>query len=148
MDIVQKKKELQIVQNCTNKFQTAINQILDNNDIANIKEEIQNIHIDEQVQKYMIELIFASRNPLEYEGLEEVAEYLEFGASPRGSIDLFKASKAYAYLKQKDFVSPDDIAMIIKSVLRHRIVLNFNALSKNITTDMIIDTILQKVIIP
>jgi len=118
---------------------------LDKDDLSGIKDEIENVHMDEEVQKYIIELVFASRNPKEYQNLNEIANYVEFGASPRATIDAFKASRAYAYINGKDYVTPDDIASIIKPVLRHRIVLNFSALSKNITPDYIIDKIIEAV---
>jgi MoxR-like ATPase len=143
-----KEEELKIAQQNSHQHTIQTNKILDATDIKQIVEEVSKVYIDDVVQKYMIELIFASRNPLEYYGLEEIAEFIEFGASPRASIDLFKASKAYAYLKGDNYVNPDHIASIIKSVLRHRIVLNFSAMSQNITTDMVIDKIIQKVPIP
>ncbi|MCK9336632.1 MAG: AAA family ATPase [Arcobacteraceae bacterium] len=143
-----KEEELKIAQQNSHQHTIQTNKILDATDIKQIVEEVSKVYIDDVVQKYMIELIFASRNPLEYSGLEEIAEFIEFGASPRASIDLFKASKAYAYLKGDNYVNPDHIASIIKSVLRHRIVLNFSAMSQNITTDMVIDKIIQKVPIP
>lgn len=85
----------------------------------------------------MIELVNATRNPKEY-GLEEIASYIQFGASPRVSIDMFKAVKAMAFLRGKDFVTPVDVAYIAKELMRHRIVLSYEAEAEGITTDEII----------
>ncbi len=140
-----KEEELKIAQKNITKIKAQVSKIIDKDDLTGIKEEIENVHMDEEVQKYIIELVFASRNPKEYQNLDEIANYVEFGASPRATIDAFKASRAYAYINGKDYVTPDDIASIIKPVLRHRIVLNFSALSKNITPDYIIDKIIEAV---
>ena len=98
-------------------------------------------------RKYIVNLIFATREPENY-GLEEIKDYIEFGASPRATIDMFKAVKARAYLRGNDYVSPLDIALCIKDVLRHRIILSYEALVQDITTDTIIQRVLEKVAIP
>lgn len=95
----------------------------------------------------MIELINATRNPNEY-GLSEIKEYIRFGASPRVSIDMFKAVKAMAFMRGKDFVTPVDIAYIAKELMRHRIVLTYEAEAEGITTDEIIQKVLETVAIP
>ena len=111
------------------------------------RSAIKNVHIDSQVEEYMIELVNATRYPSEY-GLKEIEGYIEFGASPRVSIDMFKAVKAMAYLRGKDFVSPVDIAYIAKELMRHRIVLSYEAEAEGITTDYIIQKVLETVAIP
>ena len=88
-----------------------------------------------------------TRDPASY-GLADVADYLHFGASPRVSIDIFKAVKAMAFLRGKDYVSPVDIAYILKEIMRHRIILSYEAEAEGITSDQIIDKILQAVAIP
>ena len=95
----------------------------------------------------MLKLIFATRFPKEY-GVGEIAEFIEFGASPRASIDLFKASRAVALMRGKDYVSPVDVAEVIFDVLRHRIILNYKAEAENITSDEIIKTIQKAVRLP
>jgi MoxR-like ATPase len=95
----------------------------------------------------MTKLIFATRDPKDYD-LHEIAEYIEFGASPRASIDLYKASLATALIRGKDYVTPLDISYVLKGVLRHRLILNFKARANGITTDYIIEKIIQKIKTP
>jgi len=105
------------------------------------------VDIYQKVQKYMLKLIFASRYPKEY-GLDEMAEYIEFGASPRASIDLYRASRAVALIRGKDFVSPVDVAEVVHDVLRHRIILNYKAEAAGVDSDDIIKGILKAVRTP
>jgi MoxR-like ATPase len=142
-----KKEELEIARKAsTNSFEI-INTILSKEDISKITNEIENVHIDKEVEEYIVSLVDATRNPELYE-LNEIKEYIFFGASPRATIDIFKASKGYSYIQGKNYVTPVDIAMIIKDILRHRIVLSYEAEINNITTDYIISKILEKVDIP
>ncbi|MBL4666254.1 MAG: AAA family ATPase, partial [Sneathiella sp.] len=96
---------------------------------------------------YMIELVSATRDPAAY-GLSDIADYIQFGASPRVSIDIFKAVKAMAFLRGKDYVSPVDIAYIIKEIMRHRLILSYEAEAEGVTADQLIDKIVQAVAIP
>ena len=95
----------------------------------------------------IVNLIFATREPTKY-GLEEIKEYIRFGASPRASIDMFKVVKALAYMKNRDFVTPVDVAYMAKDVLRHRIIMSYEAEANDITTDYIITKVLEAVDIP
>jgi len=121
--------------------------VLDKNDLDDIKTQVKDIHIDKELEEYIVDIIFATRKPSDY-GLDEIEDLLEFGASPRATIDMFKAVKARAYLRGNDFVSPIDIALIFKDVLRHRIILSYEAEADGITTDEIIQEILEAVRIP
>ena len=112
-----------------------------------IKKEIQEIHIDKELEEYIVNLIFATRKPQEY-GLNEIEKYLQFGASPRATIDMFKAVKAKAYLRGNDYVSPVDIALIFKDVLRHRIILSYEAQALSVNPDEILQKIIKKVVVP
>jgi MoxR-like ATPase len=116
-------------------------------DLKAIKEDFKKIHVDDAIKEYMTKIIFATRFPKEY-GCEEIAEYIEFGASPRASIDLYKASSAVALIRGNDFVTPLDISYIASSVLRHRIILNYKAQAKHITADDIIKTIIETIKVP
>jgi len=95
----------------------------------------------------MLKIIFATREPEKY-GVETIKEYIEYGVSPRASIDLYKAAKASAFLSGKDFVTPVDIANVLEEVLRHRIILNYNAESEDINQNFIIQEILNTIPIP
>lgn len=147
VDYNTKDEELEIARRISSGAFEKINAVIDANDLKELKEAIKAIHIDAEVEKYIIELVSATRNPKEY-GLEELADFIQFGASPRVSIDMFKAVKAMAYLRGKEFVTPVDVAYIAKDVMRHRIVLSYEAEAEGITTDEIIQKVLETVAIP
>lgn len=142
-----KKEEYKIALKAANASFEAINAVLSKDDIETIKKEIQNIHIDTELEEYIVDIIFATREPEKYD-LNELSHYIEFGASPRATIDMFKSVKAMAYLRGNDFVSPVDIALCIKDVLRHRIILSYEALASDITADQVIQKIVEKIPIP
>ena len=142
-----KEEELEIAKRISSGNFEEIKSVIAVDDLIQIKEAIHSVHIDEEIQKYMIELINASRNPEEY-GLNNLKDKIQFGASPRVSIDMFKAVKAMAFMRGKDFVTPIDIAYIIKDLMRHRIVLTYEAEAQEITTDEVIQQILEVVPIP
>jgi len=142
-----KEEELEIARRIANNKSAAIETVLDKNDLDLLKKAVADVHMDEEIEKYIIELIAATRDMKGY-GLEKESEYLQFGASPRVSIDTFKAVKAMAFLRGKDFVSPVDIAYILKELMRHRIILSYEAEAEGITTDYIIDQIIKAVPIP
>jgi MoxR-like ATPase len=142
-----KEQEYEMAKKVTmNSFET-INKVLDKNDLELLKNEVQNIHIDKELEDYIINIIDASRNPLDY-GLDDLVNIIQFGASPRATIDMFKAVKANAFLRGNDYVSPIDIAMVAKDTLRHRIILSYEALAQEINVDNVIQKILEKIDIP
>ena len=140
-------EELEIARRVSNNAFGKIEQVADVNDLMRVRDEAMDVHLDPEIEKYIIELIFATREPIKY-GLSEIEEYIEFGASPRASIDMYKASRAVAYIKGQDFVSPIEIAYIAKEILRHRIILSYEAQAEGITQDMIIEKVLAAVPIP
>jgi len=142
-----KDEEYTIASKVANATFETINSVLDKADIETIKEEVKAVHIDKELEKYIVDLIFATREPENY-NLEDIKDYIQFGASPRATIDMFKAVKARAYLRGNDYVSPVDIALCIKDVLRHRIILSYEAQASDITTDNIIQKVLQTVPVP
>jgi MoxR-like ATPase len=142
-----KEQELEIARRISSGKFEAIEAVVSREDLDELKNAIKNIHVDEQVEEYMIELVNATRYPAEY-GLEELKNYIQFGASPRVSIDMFKAVKAMAFMRKKDFVTPVDVAYIAKELMRHRIVLTYEAEAEGITTDQIIQKVLETVAIP
>ncbi len=142
-----KEEELEIARRVANNTFEEIQQVATLEDLMTIREEALKVHMDEEVEKYIIELVSATRNPKEH-GLGELEAYIEFGASPRASIDMYKASRAIAYLKGQDYVSPIEIAYITKEILRHRIILSYEAQAEEVTQDEIIEKILATVPIP
>ena len=142
-----KEEELEIARRVANNSFEKIEQVATIEDLNKIRQEALAVHMDEEIEKYIIELVSATRDPKAY-GLEELEAYIEFGASPRASIDMYKASRAIAYLKGQDYVSPMEIAYIAKEILRHRIILSYEAQAEEITQDEIIEKILAAVPIP
>jgi len=142
-----KEQELEIARRISSGKIEEIQAVVSPEDLDALKDAIKNIHVDEQVEEYMIELVNATRYPEEY-GLDTLKNYIQFGASPRVSIDMFKAVKAMAFMRGKDFVTPVDVAYIAKELMRHRIVLTYEAEAEGITTDQIIQQVLETVAIP
>ena len=142
-----KEEELEIARRVANNSFETIQQVATIEDLETIRKEALAVHMDEEIEAYIIELVAATRDPKAY-GLEELEAYIEYGASPRASIDMYKASRAMAYLKGQDYVSPMEIAYIAKEILRHRIILSYEAQAEDITQDYIIEKILAAVPIP
>ena len=147
VDYNTKTEELEIARRISSGSFEKIQAVVNADDIATIKKSIKEVHIDAEVEEYIIELVNATRNPSEY-GLDEIKDFIQFGASPRVSIDMFKAVKAMAFMRGKDFVTPVDVAYIAKDLMRHRIVLTYEAEAEGITTDEIIQKVLEAVAIP
>ncbi|TAF72658.1 MAG: AAA family ATPase [Bacteroidetes bacterium] len=142
-----KQEELEVMRRMSDmNFNPNIQPVLNKADILAIRNEINKININESLEKYIIELVFATRIPKEY-GLKQEAEYIQFGASPRASINLSLAAKAMAFMNRREYVLPEDIKEVAKDVLNHRVILNYEAEADGISTKQIIDTILQKVAI-
>ncbi len=142
-----KEEEYKIASSVANSTFEAIETVLKKEDIQTIKGEVKNIHMDEELEKYIVDIVFATRYPEDY-GLEEIKDLIQFGASPRATIDMFKAVKAKAYLRGNDYVSPLDITLCVKDVLRHRIVLSYEALAEDISSDFIIQKVIEKIPVP
>ncbi|WP_373031801.1 AAA family ATPase [Sulfurovum sp.] len=141
------EEELEIMRKAASKSFGEVESVLSIHELHALQDEIKNVHVDEELERYMVQIITATREPERF-GLESIAENVMFGASPRASIDLYKASKAKAFLRGNDFVSPADIGYVIHNVLRHRIVLSYEARAKGIHTDEIISTIIETLPIP
>jgi MoxR-like ATPase len=147
VDYLNKDQELEVMRKMSNmEFNYQPKAIIGKEDVFNIRKEINNITISETLEKYIIELVFATRKPADY-GLREEARYIQFGASPRASININLAAKVLAYLDGRDYVLPEDIKEIAPDVLNHRIMLNYEAEADGITTIQVIDTILRRVAI-
>jgi MoxR-like ATPase len=147
LNYLDKDQELAVMRQKSNmNFNYEPKTVLTAEDIAKISKEINEITISETLEKYIIELVFATRNPAEY-GLTQEAGYIQFGASPRASIQLNLAAKVMAYLEGRDYVLPEDIKEMAPDVLNHRIILNYVAEADNITTLQIIQSILSSVAI-
>jgi MoxR-like ATPase len=140
-----KDQEIEVMRRISNmKFDYAVNQVLTKEDIFSIREQVNRVTISESLERYIIELVYSTRKPLDYK-LNDLAPYIQFGASPRASINLNLASKAVAYMDGRDYVLPEDIKEVALDVMNHRILLNYEAEADNVKTTDVIKTILTKV---
>ncbi|ADV45543.1 ATPase associated with various cellular activities AAA_3 [Nitratifractor salsuginis DSM 16511] len=142
-----REEELEIARRVANNAFGEIQQVASIEDLDRLRQEAMRVHMDPEIERYIVELVFATREPEKY-GLEKLKPYIEFGASPRASIDMYKAARAVAYLKGQEFVSPVEIAYIAKEVLRHRIILSYEAQAEEVSQDRIIEEVLSAVPIP
>ena len=143
-----KKDEEQIImrQNIAKKFPTP-NKVLSPADIIAARQVVKDVYMDEKIEKYIVDIVFATRYPDQY-GLDSMKDLISFGASPRASISLAAAAKAYAFIKRRGYVIPEDIRSMSRDVLRHRIGLSYEAEAENVTVEDIINTILNTVEVP
>jgi MoxR-like ATPase len=129
------------------KIVPKIKQILNDNIILEAQKAIEAIYIDEKIIDYIIKLVFATREPKQY-NLKEISEYIQFGVSPRATITIEKAARVLAFLKNRNFVIPDDIKEIALPSLRHRILMSYEAQAEGITSDQLIEKILETIPTP
>jgi MoxR-like ATPase len=145
VDYPTKEQELEIMRRISNlQFDFTVNTVLTKEDIFSIRGEVNKIKISESLEKYIIELVTATRKAREYK-LDHEAQYIQYGASPRASINLNLAAKAMAYLEGRDYVLPEDIKEVARDVMNHRILLNYEAEADNVRSTDIIKAILNKV---
>lgn len=116
-------------------------------EITEAQKIVEQIYVDEKIERYIVDIVFATRYPADY-GLDDLTGIISFGASPRASISLARAARAYAFLHQRGFVIPEDVIAVCHDVLRHRIGVTYEAEANNITTDEIITEILDKIQVP
>ncbi len=121
--------------------------VLKPEDIVRAREVVKDVYMDEKIEKYIVDIVYATRTPQEY-GLGKLKDLIQYGASPRASISLAMASKAYAFIKRRGYVIPEDVRAVCYEVLRHRIGLTYEAEAENITTENIITDIINTVEVP
>lgn len=116
-------------------------------EISNARELVRQIYMDEKIEQYILDIVFATRQPEKYK-LEKIKPLISYGASPRGSINLALASKAQAFLNKRGFVIPEDVRSICKDVLRHRIGLTYEAEAENVNVENVVDEVLKQINVP
>ncbi|NQU34795.1 MAG: MoxR family ATPase, partial [Bacteroidetes bacterium] len=143
-----KKEEEKLIlrQNITNT-QSSTNKILTAKDILKAREIVREVYLDEKIENYITDIVFASRYPNDYK-LSSFSGMIQYGASPRASINLALAAKALAFLRKRGYVIPEDIRAVAHDVMRHRIGLTYEAEAENITSEDIINEILNSVEVP
>ena len=142
-----KEEEKLIIRQNISGRKIDIKPVLQPSEIIEAREIVQKVYIDEKIERYIVDIVFATRFPQDY-GLGELKEMISFGASPRASISLALAARAYAFLKQRGYVIPEDVRAVCHDVLRHRIGLSYEAEANNMTAEEIISELLNKVEVP
>jgi MoxR-like ATPase len=133
------EEEFEIIKRSADEKFEKVNAVSTKQDIFKMQEDVKNVHIDDELTKYIVDLVNATRIK---------HKYIDFGASPRSGISLYKASKAIAYMSGRDYVTPVDIASVVKDVFRHRIVLSYEAEADEITPDRVIEEIVATIPVP
>ncbi|HRD17625.1 MAG TPA: MoxR family ATPase [Candidatus Marinimicrobia bacterium] len=148
VDYPQKDEELNIVKRMArNAAIPAVNPVITAEDIRRARQTVDDIYIDEKIHKYIVDLVFATRDPKAV-NLADIADLIQYGASPRASIFLAMAGKAQAFIAGRGYVTPEDIRTIIWDVMRHRIILTFEAEAEEVTVEEIIRRIIETVAVP
>lgn len=143
----ERNEELKIMrQNVTGDF-PAVSPIIDPADILKARKLIHDIYVDEKIEKYILDIVFATRNPKEF-GLDNLTELINYGGSPRATINLALASRAMAFIKRRGYVIPEDVRAVCMDVLRHRVAVTYEAEAEDITSENIVTEILNKVEVP
>jgi len=140
-------EEQLIVRNNLNNANTKVQSVVSTKQILSAQETVREVYMDEKIEKYILDLVFATRYPENYH-LEKIKPLISFGASPRGSINLATAAKCHAFLKHRGYVIPEDVRAVIYDVLRHRIGLTYEAEAENVTTEDLISQIINEVEVP
>lgn len=123
------------------------NKILNPKDIIKARNTVREVYMDEKIERYILDIVFSTRNPEEY-GLEKFKNLISYGGSPRASINLALAAKAFAFIKRRGYVVPEDVRQVCRDVMRHRIGLTYEAEAENITSEEIISEILDTIEVP
>lgn len=142
-----KEEEATILRQNIAKEEPVVHPVVNNEAILKARDVVKDVYMDEKIEKYILDIIFATRYPKEYD-LDKLENLISFGASPRGSINLAIAAKAYAFIKRRGYVVPEDIRLLAHDVLRHRIGLTYEAEAENIVTEDIINEILNTIEVP
>lgn len=142
-----KDEEKIIIRQNISPVKREIHALLRPEEILDAQKVVERIYLDEKIERYIVDIVFATRQPAEYD-LKNLENIISFGASPRASIGLARAARAYAFLRQRGYVIPEDVRAVCHDVLRHRIGLSYEAEANNITADEVISEILDKVQVP
>ena len=142
-----KTEELQILNNATSNYLPTLSTVLDGDRLLQARKTVSEILIDDKLKQYIVDIVFATREPKAY-GLSDLAEFIQFGASPRASIFLTQAAKAHAFLRHRAFVIPEDIKAIGLDVLRHRVILTYQAEAESLTSEDVVQRIFDRVAVP
>ena len=147
IDYPKLEEEKQIIRQQISGADDNVRPVVSTEDITKAREVVREVYLDEKIEQYIADIVFATRYPEKY-SLKDIKDYIEFGASPRASINLALASKANAFIKHRGYVIPEDVRAVAYDVLRHRIGLTYEAEANNVTSEEIISKIINKVEVP
>jgi len=142
-----KKEEREIIDRMTGEDDFDVASVISTEDIVRARAVVRQVYVDEKIKDYIVDLVFASRNPEMY-GLEDLSDLIEYGSSPRASIYLTVAAKAHAFLRRRGYVTPEDVKAIGMDVLRHRIIVTYEAEAEEVTAEDIVQKIFDHVEVP
>jgi len=142
-----KEEELEIIRRQTRIEPVDIDAIITPADIVKARNVVKEVYVDEKIEKYIVDIVFATREPADY-GLEELNDLITFGASPRASIYLTLASKAHAFLRRRGYVTPEDVRAMGMDVMRHRVILSYEAEAEDMSTEDVIRKVLNRIEVP
>ena len=140
-------EEMKIMRQNVNSMEGTVQQVISPEDILNARKLIHDVYVDEKIEKYILDIVFATRSPKEY-GLNNMADLISYGGSPRATINLALGAKAMAFIRRRGYVIPEDVRIICQDVLRHRIAVTYEAEAEEITTEHVIQEILNKIEVP
>jgi MoxR-like ATPase len=141
------EEELEIMRRMTRGKEPKADPVIKPNEIIQAREVVQSIYIDPKIEQYIVDIVFATRRPKEY-GLDDLVELIAFGASPRASINLAKTAKAHAFLQRRGYVTPEDVRAIGMDVLRHRLIVTYEAEAEEVTAEDVVRKVLNKIEVP
>jgi MoxR-like ATPase len=147
IDYPKLEEEKQIIRQQISGAEDKVRPVVSTDDITKAREVVRQVYLDEKIEQYIADIVFATRYPEKY-SLKDIKDYIEFGASPRASINLALASRANAFIKHRGYVIPEDVRAVAYDVLRHRIGLTYEAEANNVTSEEIISKIINKVEVP
>lgn len=147
IDYPEKKDEMQIIRQNIGGEHTEIRPVISPEEILEARRVVRQVYLDEKIERYIVDIVFATRYPDQF-GLGSLKDMISFGASPRASINLALASRAYAFIKHRGYVIPEDVRAVCHDVMRHRIGLSYEAEANDLTADAVVKEILNKVEVP
>ena len=142
-----RQEEKEIIRMNINGTLTDVNPLVTPADIVDVRNVVKKIYIDEKIERYIVDIVFATRFPSDY-GINDLKSIISFGASPRASISMALAARAYAFLRGRGYVIPEDVRAVCHDVMRHRLGLSYEAEANNIGADEIISNIVDKIAVP
>ena len=147
IDYPRLEEEKLIIRQQINGEEQNVRPVMTTQEIIEARRVVKQVYIDEKIEQYIADVVFSTRYPEKY-GLKEIKDYIEIGGSPRASINLALAARAYAFIKRRGYVIPEDVRAVAHDVLRHRIGLTYEAEANNVTSDEIVNNVLNKVEVP